>query len=100
MTTPELILALIAALGGGAALPELIRGIAKWASGKQGRERDALVQAAADIKAADLAYAAARQERAYWMDAYYRLRAHAVASGIPLPDGLPTTIIEPPKGQS
>ena len=99
MPTPELILALIAALGGGAALPELIRGVVKWASGKQGRERDALVQAAADIKAADLAYAAARQERAYWMDAYYRLRAHAVASGISLPDDLPTTIIEPPKGQ-
>lgn len=97
MPNPELILALIAALGGGAALPELIRGIAKWASGKQGREHDALVQAAADIKAADLAYAAARQERAYWMDAYYRLRAHAVASGISLPDGLPTTIIEPPR---
>ena len=97
MPNPELILALIAALGGGAAMPELVRGIAKWASGKQGRERDALVQAAADIKAADLAYAAARQERAYWMDAYYRLRAHAVASGIPLPDDLPTTIIEPPR---
>ena len=97
MPNPELILALIAALGGGAAMPELVRGIAKWASGKQGRERDALVQAAADIKAADLAYAAARQERAYWMDAYYRLRAHAVASGISLPDDLPTTIIEPPR---
>ena len=96
MPTPELILALIAALGGGAALPELIRGVVKWANGKQGRERDALVQAAADIKAADLAYAAARQERAYWMDAYYRLRAHAVASGVTLPDDLPT-IIEPPR---
>ena len=96
MPNPELILALIAALGGGAALPELIRGVVKWANGKQGRERDALVQAAADIKAADLAYAAARQERAYWMDAYYRLRAHAVASGVTLPDDLPT-IIEPPR---
>ena len=41
MPNPELILALIAALGGGAALPELIRGVVKWASGKQGRERDA-----------------------------------------------------------
>ena len=96
MPTPELILALIAALGGGAALPELIRGVAKWANGKQARERDALHQADADLKAADLAYAAARQERAYWMDAYYRLRAHAVASGISLPDDLPT-IIEPPR---
>lgn len=99
MTNPELIVAIIAALGGGAALPEFIRGVVKWATGKQGRERDALRQADADLKAADAQYAAARQERAYWMDAYYRLRAHAVASGIPLPGDLPTTIIEPPKGQ-
>ena len=98
MTNPELILAIIAALGGGAALPELIRGVVKWATGKQARERDALRQADADLKAADAQYAAARQERACWMDAYYRLRAHAVASGVTLPDGLPT-IIEPPKGQ-
>ena len=90
MPTPELIVALIAALGGGAALPELIRGVVKWVNGKQGRERDALRQA-------DAQYAAARQERAYWMDAYYRLRAHAVASGVTLPDDLPTTIIEPPR---
>ena len=97
MTNPELIVAIIATLGGGAALPELIRGVVKWANGKQARERDALHQADADLKAADAQYAAARQERAYWMDAYYRLRAHAVASGIALPDDPPTTIIEPPR---
>ena len=61
MPNPELILALIAALGGGAALPELIRGVAKWANGKQAREHDALRQADADLKAADAQYAAAER---------------------------------------
>lgn len=91
------IVALIAALGLGTALPEALRGAWKWATGRQGRERDALRQAATDLDAERAAVATARRETAYWMDAYYRLRAHAVARGLPLPTDLPTTIIQPPQ---
>ena len=114
MSTTEIVLAIIAAVGGGAAVREGVGGLWRWLTGRQRRERDAIRQAYADTQAANRALLKAyadidslnqahtltRQAKNEWMDYAYTLRRIIIANGAqhllpPLPNPGYTSVIEP-----
>lgn len=99
MTTTE-ILAIIAALGGGAALREAVGGLWRWVSGRQRRERDALRQAYMEIDDANAARAAASRRAAAWSEYAMVLRRVIIRHGgseliPPAPDDTYNSTIDP-----
>ena len=104
MTTEQTI-ALIAALGIGTIARELITGLARWATGKQERERTAYRDLIAD---ADRARAAVETERAradreatrrrIIAEHAHVLRTHLIEAGVPADDipPFPSTSKETP----
>lgn len=76
MSNPELWIALLVALGGGAFLREVGTGLWKLLTGRQDRERTALRQALRDF---DAESALRRQ----WTECAHELRLIAIQAGVP-----------------